>query len=50
MAREKPQDTETLPPAEKTKPKRSLKKTLIIAILGLLLAGGGSGGLCSGNR
>ena len=41
MAKEKPQEKEALPPAEKTKPKRSLKKILIIAILGLLLSGGG---------
>jgi flagellar protein FliL len=41
MATEKPQETETPLPAENTKPKRSLKKILIIAILGLLLVGGG---------
>ncbi len=41
MAREKPQETEAPPPEEKTKPKRSLKKILIIAVLGLLLSVGG---------
>jgi flagellar FliL protein len=40
MAKEKPQDPEA-PPAEQTKPKRSLKKILILAVLGLLLVGGG---------
>jgi flagellar basal body-associated protein FliL len=41
MAREKPQETEAPLPVEKTSPKRSLKKILVIALLGLLLAGGG---------
>jgi flagellar FliL protein len=41
MAREKPQETEAPLPVEKTSPKRGLKKILIIALLGILLAGGG---------
>jgi flagellar FliL protein len=40
MPKEKSQE-EAPPPAEKTKPKRSLKKILIMAVLGLLLVGGG---------
>ena len=41
MAKEKPQEPEASPPAEKAKPKRSLKKVLIMGVLGLLLVGGG---------
>ena len=41
MAKEKPQETDTVPPAESVKPKRSLKKILILAFVGLFLAGGG---------
>jgi flagellar FliL protein len=41
MAKEKPQDPEAPLPTEKAKPKRSLKKILIMAILGLVLVGGG---------
>ncbi len=40
MAKEKPHETETPLPAE-AKPKGSLKKILIMGILGLLLVGGG---------
>jgi flagellar protein FliL len=40
MAKEKPQEAEATP-AEKTKPKRSLKKILIMAVLGIVLVGGG---------
>jgi len=43
MAKEKPQETEAPLPNEKTKSKRSLKKILILAVLGLLLFGGGLG-------
>jgi flagellar FliL protein len=41
MAKEKPQDQEATVPAEKAKPKGSLKKILIMAVLGFLLVGGG---------
>jgi flagellar FliL protein len=41
MAREKPPETEAPPPNDKTRPKRSLKKILILAVLGLVLFGGG---------
>jgi flagellar FliL protein len=41
MAKEKSPETEASPPAEKAKPKRSLKKILIMGVLGLLLVGGG---------
>jgi flagellar FliL protein len=43
MAKEKPQETEAPLPNDKTKPKRSLKKVLILAVLGLVLFGGGLG-------
>ena len=41
MAREKPQEIEAPLPNDKTGPKRNLKKILILAFIGLLLAGGG---------
>lgn len=41
MAKEKPQELAAPLPNEKTRPKRSIKKILIIAFLGLLLTGGG---------
>jgi|WetSurMetagenome_2_1015567.scaffolds.fasta_scaffold76129_1 flagellar protein FliL len=41
MAKEKAPDPEASNPAEKAKPKRSLKKILIMGVLGLLLVGGG---------
>jgi flagellar protein FliL len=41
MAKEKPQAPEAHPTPEKAKPKRGFKKILIMAILGLLLIGGG---------
>ena len=41
MAKEKPQETEAPPADGKPKPKRSLIKILILAFIGLLLAGGG---------
>ncbi len=39
----KPQETEAAPANETAKPKRSLKKILILAFVGLLLVGGGLG-------
>ena len=41
MTKEKNQDPEASPPAEKAKAKRSFKKILIMGVLGLLLVGGG---------
>ncbi len=41
MAKEKPQETEAAPSNNKPKPKRGIKKLLILALIGLLLVGGG---------
>jgi flagellar FliL protein len=41
MAKEKAQETETPVPTEPPRPKRSVKKLLIMSFIGLLLAGGG---------
>ena len=41
MAKEAAKETENAAPVEPTKPKRSLKKVLILAVVGILLAVGG---------
>ncbi len=41
MAKEKPQEAEAALPTEKAKPKGKFKKILILALVGLLLIGGG---------
>ena len=41
MAKDKPQETEAALPTENTKPKCRFKKILILALVGLLLVGGG---------
>ena len=41
MAKKAASDSETSVPVEPTKPRRSLKKILILAVFGILLAGGG---------
>jgi flagellar FliL protein len=41
MAKEKTKEADTPIPTEETKPKRSIKKILIMAVIGLFLAGGG---------